>query len=245
MNEAYSAFAAGYDRMMADVDYDGWADYIDGFLREAGAKTVLECGCGTGSLTVRLGRRGYAVTGSDLSEDMLMIARQKALDAGLRFLPFICQDMRRIALHKPVDAVISACDGVNYLLDGAEDFFRSAHGALKPGGLLLFDVSSAYKLSAVLADNTFAATGDDWAYIWENHYHPRLSRVDMVLTGFLKQGAGYARFEEHHSQRAYTEDELKASLERCGFGDIRIYEAFTRSAPSATAERLQFTARKE
>ena len=49
MNEAYSAFAAGYDRMMADVDYDGWANYINGFLREAGAKSVLECACGTGS----------------------------------------------------------------------------------------------------------------------------------------------------------------------------------------------------
>ena len=70
MNEAYSAFAAGYDRMMADVDYDGWANYIDGFLREAGAKSVLECACGTGSLTVRLARKGYAMTGADLSEDM-------------------------------------------------------------------------------------------------------------------------------------------------------------------------------
>ncbi len=245
MNDAYSAFAAGYDRMMEDVDYDGWANYIDGFLKEAGAKSVLECACGTGSLTVRLGRKGYTVTGSDLSEDMLMVARQKALDAGLRFLPFVCQDMRRMVLHKPVDAVISACDGVNYLLDGAEDFFRAAHRALRPGGLLLFDVSSAYKLSAVLANNTFAAAGSDWAYIWENQYHPRLARVDMVLTGFLKQGTLYARFEEHHSQRAYTEEELRTSLESCGFGDVQVYEAFTRSAPGAASERLQFTARKE
>ena len=245
MNEAYSAFAAGYDRMMGDVDYDGWANYIDSFLKEAGAKTILECACGTGSLTVRLGRMGYAVTGSDLSEDMLMVARQKALDGGLRSLPFVCQDMRRIALHKPVDAVVCACDGVNYLLVGAEDFFRAAYTALKPGGILLFDVSSAYKLSATLANNTFAATGEDWAYIWENAWHPRLSRVDMALTGFLKQGADYARFEEHHSQRAYTEDELRSSLVSSGFGDIQVYEAFTREAPSATAERLQFVARKE
>ena len=245
MKEAYSAFAAGYDRMMGDVDYDGWANYIHGFLREAGAKSVLECACGTGSLTVRLGRMGYRITGADLSEDMLMAARQKALDAGLRFLPFVCQDMRRIALHKPVDAVISACDGVNYLLDGAEDFFRSAYAALRPGGLLLFDVSSAYKLSAILANNTFAATGEDWAYIWENQYHPRSNRVDMLLTGFLKQGTGYGRFEEQHSQRAYAEEELRSSLASCGFGDIRVYEAFTRDAPSPTAERLQFTARKE
>lgn len=245
MNEAYSAFAAGYDRMMADVDYDGWANYIDGFLREAGAKSVLECACGTGSLTVRLARKGYQITGADLSEDMLMVARQKALDAGLRFLPFVCQDMRRIALHKPVDAVVAACDGVNYLMDGVEDFFQSAWKALKPGGMLLFDVSSAYKLSAVLGDNTFAATGPDWAYIWENTYHPRLGRVDMLLTGFLKQGQGYARFEEHHSQRAYTEEELRAALVSSGFHDIRVYEAFTRNPPTDKAERLQFTARKE
>ncbi len=245
MNEAYSAFAAGYDRMMADVDYDGWAKYIDGFLREAGAKTVLDCACGTGSLTVRLARMGYTVTGSDLSEDMLMVARQKALDAGLRFLPFVRQDMRHIALHKPVDAVIAACDGVNYLLDGAQDFFHAAFAALKHEGMLLFDVSSAYKLSTVLANNTFAATGEDWAYIWENTYHPRLERVDMLLTGFLKQGPGYVRFEEHHSQRAYAKDELSAALASVGFRDIKTYEAFTRSAPSGTAERLQFTARKE
>ena len=245
MNEAYSAFAAGYDRMMADVDYDGWAEYIDGFLREAGAKTVLECACGTGSLTVRLGRKGYGITGSDLSEDMLMVARAKALDAGLRFLPFVRQDMQRIALHKPVDAVVCACDGVNYLLDGPEAFFCAAYGVLKPGGLLLFDVSSAYKLSAVLADNTFAAAGTDWAYIWENQYHPRLKRVDMLLTGFLKRGEGYARFEERHSQRAYDLEELTSALTKAGFGDIQVYEAFTRNTPAHTAERLQFTARKE
>ena len=153
--------------------------------------------------------------------------------------------MRRIALHKPVDAVVAACDGVNYLMDGVEDFFQSAWKALKPGGLLLFDVSSAYKLSAVLGDNTFAATGPDWAYIWENTYHPRLGRVDMLLTGFLKQGQGYARFEEHHSQRAYTEEELRAALASSGFHDIQVYEAFTRNPPTDKAERLQFTARKE
>jgi len=245
MNEAYSAFAAGYDRMMADVDYEGWASYIDSFLKEAGAKTVLECACGTGSLTVRLGRMGYQVTGADISEDMLMVARQKALDARLRFLPFVCQDMRRIALHKPVDAVVCACDGVNYLLDGAEEFLRGARGALTSGGLLLFDISSAHKLSAILGNNTFAATGEDWAYIWENQYHPRLGRVDMLLTGFLKQGAAYARFEERHMQRAYTQEELTLALESCGFADIRVYEAFGRQAPSPSTDRLQFVARKE
>ena len=245
MNEAYSVFAAGYDKMMSDVDYDSWAEYIDGLLREAGAKRILECGCGTGSLTVRLGRMGYDITGSDISDDMLMIARRKALDAGLRFLPFVRQDMRQLAVHQPADAVFSACDGVNYLLEGAEAFFNAAYRNLKKDGLLLFDVSSFHKISTVLGDNTFAATGEDWAYICENQYHPRLNRVDMLLTGFLRQGALYTRFDERHVQRAYTETELRSALENCGFRDIRVYEAFTRKAPSPSSDRLQFAARKD
>ena len=72
-----------------------------------------------------------------------------------------------------------------------------------------------------------------------------LGRVDMLLTGFLKQGQGYTRFEEHHSQRAYTEEELRAALVSSGFHDIQVYEAFTRNPPTDKAERLQFTARKE
>ena len=245
MNEAYSAFAAGYDKMMSDVDYDGWANYIDGFLRESGAKRIFECGCGTGNLTVRLGRMGYSVTGSDISEDMLMIARKKALDAGLRFLPFVRQDMRQLAIHKPVDAIISVCDGINYLLEGVEDFFCAAYKNLKKDGLLLFDVSSFYKLSVLLRNNTFAAEGEDWAYICENLYHPHLNQLDMLLTGFLKRGTTYARFDERHIQRAFTETELKSALEKSGFRDIRVYEAFTRKRPSDTADRLQFAARKD
>ena len=111
-----------------------------------------------------------------------------------------------------------------------------------------FLTTQSAKLTSRLATEYlyfFAAAGEDWAYIWENQYHPRLGQTDMLLTGFLKQGTGYARFEERHRQRAYSEEELRTALESCGFGDIQVYEAFTRNTPAETAERLQFTARKE
>ena len=242
----YQAFAELYDELMNDVDYESWADYYTRLLSIYGIRggKICECACGTGSLTVPLYRRGFQMTGVDLSQEMLWQAAQKSRKAGMA-IPFVRQDMRGLHLHRPMDAVIATCDGVNYLLNGVEAFFQAAHHALKPGGLLLFDVSSAYKLSTILGNNTFAATGADWAYIWENQYHPRLDQVDMLLTGFLKQGTGYARFEERHRQRAYSEEELRTALESCGFGDIQVYEAFTRNTPAETAERLQFTARKE
>lgn len=75
--EQYTAFAAWYDRMMGTVAYEDWARYLDGLLQEAGAKTVAECACGTGNLTWRLIKAGYSVTALDISEDMLLTAREK------------------------------------------------------------------------------------------------------------------------------------------------------------------------
>ena len=133
--EQYTAFAAWYDRMMGTVAYEDWARYLDGLLQEAGAKTVAECACGTGNLTWRLIKAGYSVTALDISEDMLLTAREKLRKMGLS-CPFVREDMRTLSLHRPVDAVVAACDGVNYLTEGAEEFFAAAYRALKPGGIL-------------------------------------------------------------------------------------------------------------
>lgn len=74
----------------------------------------FECGCGTGALTLRLNKAGYDVTGSDISRDMLEVAAEKSRRCGQK-TKFICMDMRRIELHRPVDCIIAACDCVNYL----------------------------------------------------------------------------------------------------------------------------------
>lgn len=137
----YGDFAGMYDPLMKDVDYDSWAEYL---LRFMGAEKlrVTDCACGTGEITLRLARAGHIMTGVDISGDMLRIASEKARRAALK-IPFVEQDMRKLALHRPQDAIICACDGVNYLdsLKAAEEFFEAANAALKVGGLLLFDIS--------------------------------------------------------------------------------------------------------
>ena len=65
--------------------------------------------------------------------------------------------MQSLSVHKPVSAITCACDGVNYLLstEDAQKFFTCANRALKDEGLLLFDISSAYKLEKILGGQTF------------------------------------------------------------------------------------------
>lgn len=243
----YGAFAHTYDRMMHDVDYDAWSAYLQSILSEIGAKTVLECACGTGQIAIRLAKAGFSVTASDLSEDMLMEARENALRAGLRFLPFVCQNMTALSVHRPVDAVISACDGVNYLTEPDEliAFFRGAARCLKSGGHLLFDVSSAYKLEHVLGNETFTEVTDDYAYIWENAFDAETQLSEMNLTCFVREGDRYRRFTEQHIQRAHSAESLCDALTAAGFDVVGVFDAFTKRPTRPDSERIQLIARKK
>lgn len=71
----YETFAAVYDAVMDDTLYDKWTDFS---LRHfpKGKKKLLELACGTGIQSVRFAQAGYAVTGLDLSGDMLKLAKK-------------------------------------------------------------------------------------------------------------------------------------------------------------------------
>ena len=249
MTQAYDEFAAYYDRLMADVDYDAWAGYLAGLLREGGVlpeQTVLDCACGTGEITIRLHKAGYRMTGADISERMLELAQQKARKAGAK-IAFVRQAMQELCVHKPVSAITCACDGVNYLLtlNDVSQFFSGANRALKEGGLLLFDISSAYKLEKILGGQTFGEDEQDCTYLWQNCFDEQSSLLEMRLAFFTPDGKGaYNRFDERHVQRAHTQQELTALLEQTGFSVEGVYDAFTRNPALEQSERIQFVARK-
>ena len=173
----YTQFAEVYDELMYNVNYAAWAQYYGELLKrqggERGARSC-ECACGTGNLTIPLQKLGFSVTGMDLSQEMLWIAAQKARAQGLQGL-FVRQDMRNLRLHRPVDAVLATCDGVNYLLtqDDLMGFLASAYEAIRPGGALIFDVSTPHKLEHTLGNTTFCEDTPHITYMWQNRWQAR------------------------------------------------------------------------
>ncbi len=243
----YENFAYVYDRMMEDVDYVEWADYIEKLFCHYNVKPrdIADLACGTGNMTILMAERGYNVIGIDQSHDMLSVAQEKARKKGLS-IPFVCQDMRDIELHRCVDAVTIMCDGINYIVedDDLDLVFSGIFAMLKPGGLLLFDISTYYKLSSILGNNIMVDDDPDISLIWQNYFDEENSICTMDLTFFVREGSHYRRFDETHVQKAYKSQEIIKMLRQKGFENVNCYKHSTFETPNNRDQRILFGAQK-
>ncbi len=244
--DAYTLLAEYYDRLTADVPYRRWADYIvRHFARQkAPVRTVAELGCGTGSLAAILAERGYSVTAVDLSPEMLTAAADKC--AGLD-VTLVCQDMSRLSLPEPADAVLCCLDSLNYVTRPAavRRTFQRVHDALKPGGLFLFDVKTPLALEG--ADGQVYLDENEEVYcVWRGEYRPKRRICGYGIDLFALQPDGsWLRGGEYHEEYAYTMDELAQWLAEAGFGHIRQFGELRMSAPRPEEQRVFFTAQRK
>lgn len=75
---AYHHLAVIYDRLMEETPYEQWLAWLKEYWAKHGEpKSIIDLGCGTGSLAIPLAKQGFKVTGVDLSAEMLAIAYEK------------------------------------------------------------------------------------------------------------------------------------------------------------------------
>jgi len=243
---SYEFLAGSYDALTADVGYPRWADYIEGhFARlKRPVRTVLDLACGTGSLTRELSRRGYEVTGVDLSSEMLALAEEKCRDLPVR-PRFFCEAMENLRLPYPVDACVCCLDSVNYVLkpEKLKRAFRRVFDALEPGGLFLFDADTPEKLEGMDGQVFLDETEDEFC-VWRGEYSQRRRVCSFWMDIFRREGKVWQRGGELHEEYAYTMDELEDYLREAGFARIRRYGELKRRAPKEGEQRIFFTAVK-
>lgn len=242
---AYQEFAALYDRLMDDVDYDAWAKHYMDLLALTPKDKTAELGCGTGEISVRLARAGIPLLATDLSADMVAAAQEKARRCGAQ-IQFAVQDMVRFAVPRRVHAVLCACDGINYLTDlkQVKACFSRVYEALRPGGRFAFDISAPAKLLA-MAGQMYGEDREDVTYLWMNELSESGKTLEMNLSFFVREDSGlYRRFAERHIQRIHTPRELLQLLEETGFTDVKAFSGMTKEPFTEQDERVHFFARK-
>ena len=249
--ESYESFARVYDELMDNVPYEEWAEYYAGVLKRNGIADGLVCelGCGTGNMTELLARAGYDMIGIDNSEEMLLIAREKAVKAGGlgQEILYLLQDMREFELYGTVRACVSVCDCVNYVLDGEEltEVFRLVNNYLDPKGVFVFDFNTTYKYEQVIGDAVIAENREDCSFIWENFYDEDEQINEYDLTIFVRQDDDkYEKFTETHLQRGYTLEQMKDMLTRGGLVFVEAIDMDTQSEPTGESERICVVARE-
>ncbi|QHT47223.1 class I SAM-dependent methyltransferase [Bacillus sp. SB49] len=234
-----------YDRLMEDAPYDRWVEFTDRMLKKFHPKAaaIIDLGCGTGEITHRLHKRGYHMTGIDLSSDMLTIAQQKDPKAPIAWHR---QDMTSLSGFHDVDCIISYCDVINYVTeeDAVKDSFRHIHEALGKDGLFLFDVHSIEHIQQDLLGATFAEVYDDLSYVWFCDPGEKENSFVHDLTFFVQTNGLYNRFDEVHYQQGYQTEDLATWLKDAGFLLKGIYADF-RKQPSQEGDRLLFVCQKE
>ena len=245
---SYDALAASYDGLMVDVSYQKRVDWLVKLFGKSriDVHTVLDLGCGTGTIACLLAERGYEVTATDLSEEMLTQAIQKAESLTGQPPLFLCQSMSRLRLLEPVDTVISTIDAINYLTRKADvqETFKRVYRWLKPGGQFIFDVNTPYKLQRMDGQMYTDETEESYC-VWRTFYSEKqkVCTYQVDLFRLTEEGLWERDYEEHR-ERAWSEAELRQFLEEAGFDAVTVTGDLTNRAPKDTEDRWLFRCEK-
>lgn len=232
--EVYTALAHLYDKLMEDVDYEMWADFIDEIIQthHASPNEVLELACGTGEISLWLSQFDeYSITSSDKSQAMVEQAQLKAIqqqaDIQFRVLDFL--DLKS---DTSFDVIFSVFDSVNYLHSKDEilTMLEGCQRILNPDGLLIFDFSTPQNsLEAVDYLNNEEGSFGSYRYFRESSYNPgdkihsNIFEIDKLDT----DGKTVINsFREVHKQRIYSLKEMLSILEQTSYHQVACYEDF-------------------
>lgn len=245
---SYSYFASVYDLLTENVEYSRRADYICSLLSENGINggLLLDVACGTGSLSLELAKRGFDVTGVDISREMLSRAQNKMYESGENIL-FLCQDMRKLDLYGTVNCAVCMLDSLNHLTSTEDllETFKSVSLFLEDGGIFIFDMNTPYKHREILADNSFVYELDRLFCVWRNTLSDDGATVEINLDFFEKtDGANYRRYCESFCEKAYDTQTVVDLLGQAQLSLVSQYGELSCDAPGEKTQRTVFVARR-
>ena len=211
---------------------------------------VLDVGCGAGQLAQHFLAQGYAVTGLDLSPDMLAhAAANNAAAVAAGRARFEQADAAAFTLGQRFGLVLSTFDVLNHLpdLEALRGCFRSVRAVLAPGGRFVFDLNTRLGLQGWNSLGVYEADGV--VVIQRRTFEAGAARALTSLTGFVPSpGGGYERFDEAITNTVFEMEAVRQALLDEGWSHVHTATLADLEAPLADPEqegRVYFVARLE
>lgn len=208
------------ERTRQEVDF-----FLDVLKPPPGGK-MLDVPCGHGRHALELALRGYRLTGVDISDESIGIARSEAEQMGLE-VDFCRADMREIAWEAEFDAAYCVGNSFGYLEhEGTLEFLSHLSRALKLGARFLLETGMAAE--TVLAHpetRTWFQIADIWLMI-EHKYSASESTIDTDYI-FVRKGQVEVR---RSFNVVYTVGEIRRMLAGVGLQTEAVYGDVSKSA---------------
>jgi SAM-dependent methyltransferase len=207
----YDAFLA--ERTPVEVDQ------IEALLQLRAPRRILDLPCGQGRHAVELARRGYEVTGVDLSPYMLGVAKERADAAAVR-VRWLAGDMREVLPGETFDVVLNLFTSFGYFDDEADDrrVVRAAASMLEPGGRFLLEVINGQWIISNFQERQWFTVGQ--MAVMERRWLD-VSARRMVVERTVSSSNGDET--SVHAVRLYSGPAVKTMLEAAGLSGVELY----------------------
>src|SRR5205807_4789180 len=209
-------------------------DQLEALLRLRPPLRILDLPCGQGRHAIELARRGYDVTGVDLSPYLLRVAKARAEAAGVR-VRWLEGDMRRPLAGDTFDLVLNLFTSFGYFLD-ADDDLQVVHAAasmLEPGGRFLLEVINGERVMGHFVEREWFTVGQ--AAVMERRSLDRSARR-MIVERTVSSPTGEE--VDVHALRLYGAREIESMLRASGFDRIELYGDWAGGPVSAESLRV-------
>jgi len=203
----------------------GECDFIEKELNFNKALKIIDIGCGTGRHSIELSKRGYWVTGIDLSESLLEKAREKAKQNGLQ-IDFLKHDARNLPFESQFDVAIMMCEGGFPLMETDEmnyEILKNVSKSLKENSKFIFTTLNGLFPIFNSIEEFCASITDDGNATYHNNTFDIMTFRDYNITKVVDDNGIEKELE--CNERYYVPSEITWLLKTSGFSKIEIFGA--------------------
>ncbi len=220
----FENYGEKYDNEIFTQGTMGECDFIEKELNFDKSLKILDVGCGTGRHSIELSKRGYLITGIDLSEAQLEKAREKAKANNLE-IDFLKHDARNLPFEKQFDVAVMLCEGGFPLMETDEmnfEILKSVTKSLKNSAKFIFTTLNGLFPIYHSINDFHGENNHDGAH-YKSESFDLMTFRDYNITTFTDD------FENEHriecNERYYIPSEITWMLKSLGFKKIEIYGA--------------------
>ncbi len=218
----FENYGEKYDNESFTQGTSGECDFIEKEINHDRTLKIIDIGCGTGRHSIELSRRGYSMTGIDLSESLLERAREKARQNGVH-VDFSRHDARHLPFERQFDVAIMMCEGAFPLMETDEmnyEILKNVSKALKEKSKFIFTTLNGlfplfHSINEFHSERTIEGNAT-----YDSRRFDLMTFRDYNITRIVDDDGVEKELECH--ERYYVPCEITWLLKTLGFSKIEI-----------------------